>query len=126
MGIPGNLEDLSGGTVECTNFYVGNTIHLLLNDLSSYKITLKFMLFSVNSGQAYTVALNNNSVSLTTSSTSYSICGTAYIHQYSDLNFSDIALNNTLTFISVSNLYLAEILVIAYKCNDLCLECSQS
>ncbi len=28
VGIPGNLYDLSGGSVECTAFYMGTTISL--------------------------------------------------------------------------------------------------
>ncbi len=65
------------------------------------------MLFSTSSGQSYTVSFNNDSSSLTSSSTSYDICGTLYIHQQSDINFSDISINNTLTFDSSLNLYLA-------------------
>ena len=46
VGIPGNLNDLSGGSVECTSFYMGTSISLTLNDFSAYKLELKYMLFS--------------------------------------------------------------------------------
>ena len=101
------MHDLSGGSVECTTFYMGSTIELQLNDLSSYKITLSFMLFTSSSGQSYTVTFNNDSLSFNASSTSYDVCGTLYIHQQSDINFSDVSINNTLTFSSSQNLYLA-------------------
>ena len=75
---------------------MGTSISLVLNDLSAYKITLEYLVFTVQSGQSYTLTLQSDSYSLTSSSNSYSVCGSLYLHTNS-INFSDIALNNTLT-----------------------------
>ena len=79
---------------------MGNTIQLILDDLSSYKITLSFTLYSTISEQSYTLIFNNDSSLFITSSISYEVCEKLYFDQKSDINFSDISINNKLTFTS--------------------------
>lgn len=138
---------LTGGTPVCSSLlYSGTTINLQLSSLSAYKLVIQYRLFTDVVSQAYNVSLNSstNSTSVLTTNSSYNttaqvssalgyqLCSAnnmtnLYYAHINSVTFTSVKLNNTLSFASVSSslfLYLAEVLVVAYKCSPLCLECS--
>lgn len=107
VGLPGSLDDFTGGSLFCVNLYQGTTISIQLNDLSAYKIDVHVRVYTQTGSQSYTLTMNSNSHTLQSTTTQYSLCSSSLYISDNTVTFSDITINNTLTISSASSIYLS-------------------
>ena len=70
--LPSSSSILNGGTLECQNqLYAGQTFSINLDNLSAYKIIMKFKLYGETSGQSYSISLNSVTQAFAVSSVGY-------------------------------------------------------
>ena len=127
---PADQALFSGGSPSCGNLlYSGQSISLALDNLAGFKIMLDYKIYTAGPAQVYSVSLNDAASAQTSSSTSYQVCttgGALFVHRQQTVTFSNIKLENRLVFSSSSTLHLSEMVITVQRCNDLCLECSES
>jgi hypothetical protein len=141
-----NWNSFLGGNLVCSSsLYSGSVISFEIKNLAAYKFVITYKVSTDLPGQQYNVSLNSTSNSTMNtkmnvtnsnynyysqagSSTGYKICNSSkpyYVH-IANLTFTGVKMSNMLSFAtsSVLNIYFSEILIVAFKCSSLCLECS--